>query len=163
MSKSILDKEVNEGTDFDLEGHIPYLLVRSANQIGVITQTRYLDTIPEGVKLSLRESRTLLIVAVRGVVAPAAVANATGMDRSTVTRALATLRAKGLIKETRNTEDRRAKVLELTDAGRELSDKILTQMQVYSDMMETAFSAQEIAHFTSMLDRLVHLFAQDPK
>ena len=150
-------------SDFNLDEHIPYLLVRSANQIGAITQRRYQDTTPEGLTLSLREFRTLLIVAVRGVVAPAEVADATGMDRSTVTRALATLSSKGLIIETPNEKDKRAKFLQLTNDGQGLSDQIWPRMQAYTDLIDTEFSPKEITQFTSMLGRLVHLFVEETK
>jgi DNA-binding MarR family transcriptional regulator len=152
-----------ESLGFNLDEHLPYLLVRSANQVGVITQKQYQNTTPDGLKLSLREFRTLVIVAVRNVVSPAAVADATGMDRSTVTRALATLRGKSLIKETPNENDKRAKLLQLTEQGRALSDQILPRMKAYDHLMEAEFSQKEISQFSSMLDRLVHLFAQGPK
>jgi DNA-binding MarR family transcriptional regulator len=147
-------------TGFVLEEHIPYLLVLSANRIGANTQKLYQETTPEGVTLSLREFRTLMIVAVRGVVSPAAVADASGMDRSTVTRALATLRTKGLVQETPNKKDKRAKVLELTDTGRTTSANIFPKMVNYNNIMKAEFTEQEITQFTSMLDRMVHLFVE---
>lgn len=163
MKKPPTEQTSKAPTKFDLEKHIPYLLVRSANQIGTITQKLYQETTPEGLALSLREFRTLLIVAVRGVVAPAAVADATGMDRSTVTRALATLRTKGLIRETPNKTDKRAKVLQLTEEGRSLSANIFPKMATYDDLLEAEFTEKEIDQFTSMLDRLVRLFVADRK
>jgi DNA-binding MarR family transcriptional regulator len=160
MNEPTENQSAEKSSIFRLEEHIPYLLVRSANQIGEITQKQYQDTTPAGLTLSLREFRTLLIVAVRGAVAPAAVADATGMDRSTVTRALATLRSKGLVEENPNEKDRRAKVLKLTDEGRVLSDEIFPKMAAYDDLLEAEFSQEEINQFTSMLDRLVYLFVE---
>ena len=162
MKKPNKSPPTRDISDFNIDEHIPYLLVRSANQIGVVTQKRYQDSAPDGMALSLRESRTLLIVALRGVVAPAAVADATGMDRSTVTRALATLRSKRLIKETPHETDKRAKYLQLTTEGHALSDQILPRMKAYSDLMEAEFTKDEIEQFKSMLDRLVRLFVKDP-
>lgn len=156
------DQDSTAAGDFDLDRHIPYLLVRSANQIGQITHQRYQDAVPEGQALSLREFRTLLIVASRGVVAPAAVAEATGMDRATVTRALATLRNKGFVTEFQNEQDKRAKFITLTQNGADLSNRIFPQMQAYTDKIEAAFSPAEIRQFTVILERMVLLFLTDP-
>lgn len=149
-------------TSFDLEAHIPYLLVRSANLIGQITHQRYQDALPSDQTLLLREFRTLLIVASRGVVAPAAVAAATGMDRATITRAVAALRRKNLVSELQNTEDKRAKFIKLTANGVDLSNRIFPEMQVYAQKIESTFTEAEIKQFTSMLDRLALIFQTDP-
>lgn len=147
--------------DFDINDHIPYLLVRSANLIGQITHKRYQDAVPDGLELSLREFRTLLIVASRGVVAPAAVADATGMDRSTVTRALSTLQKKGLIAESKNEKDKRAKFLNLTADGLDLSNRIIPRMDAYTKKIEERISAHELEQFKSVLDQMVEVFIED--
>jgi DNA-binding MarR family transcriptional regulator len=160
MNEPLEDQSAENASNFRLEKHIPYLLVRSANQIGGITQKLYQDTTPAGLTLSLREFRTLLIVAVRGFIGPAAVADATGMDRSTVTRALAALRSKSLVEESPNENDKRAKVLKLTDKGRVLCDEIFPKMAAYDDLLDAEFSKDEINQFNSMLNRLVYLFVK---
>ena len=109
----------------------------------------------------MREFRTLLIVASRGVVAPAAVADATGMDRSTVTRALSTLQKKGLIAESQNQKDKRAKLLRLTAIGADLSNRIIPRMNEYTHKLEDRITAAELEKFKSVLDLMVELFVED--
>ena len=53
----------------------------------------------------------------------AALANAFGLDPSTITRQVKTLEAAGLVSRTSDPLDRRVVVLDLTDAGREVLEK----------------------------------------
>lgn len=79
---------------------------------------------------------------------------ATRMDKVTVSRAAATLAARGLVARRPNPADQRSHLLTLTAAGRALYDDVAPKALELEAQVFAGFSASEVATFRAMLDRI---------
>lgn len=129
---------------------ITYYLMSIANLIARNTAHRTL----RGSGLSLNEWRVLRFVAL----APAALASdviaSLGIDKTTVSRAIASLRARRLMVLTPNPEDRRETRLSLSSAGRRLHDRYQPVDQAVDASFEKRLSRSEAATLRHLLVKL---------
>lgn len=144
----------NRWEDFDFERHIPYFLARTSNVVRAATTPAYLAALRNQAPLSVREFRVLIVVAKFGPISPAASADRTGMDRATVTRAIAGLKRQGLIETQKNALDRRGKYVVLTAEGAAICDRVFPMMKERGALLADVFSAGEEAEFRRMLNKL---------
>lgn len=140
----------------DLNRHLPYILARTSNMVASITSTYYLDMIENAPTLSLREFRVIIIVAVHGPSAPAQIAELTGMDRATVTRAVNGLRKQGLVLSMRNARDARGKYVAMTSDGSALCERLLPLMAKRGSEIEEALTGDEIIQLLGLLSKIRH-------
>lgn len=98
---------------YDPRNH-PAQLVRRVHQRGVQLFTQVVLT----PNLSVTQFVALVTLLKMGPVAQSRLGRLTSMDPSTTTVVVRKLEKDGLIKKTRNKSDRRASVIELTEAGR---------------------------------------------
>jgi DNA-binding MarR family transcriptional regulator len=75
----------------------------------------------------------------------------TGLPKNSISRAVSELLERGLIRRKADTEDRRAKLLALTDEGRALLAKVVPLFEARQDAMGGALSPVE----SEMFDRLL--------
>ena len=101
------------GEAFKLENFLPYRLSVAANRVSRLFARRYF----EAFGLSIPEWRVLAIVGCLGTLSPSAVGEATAMDKVKVSRAAASLVARGLARQTQDPQDGRGRLLSLTRRG----------------------------------------------
>ena len=103
-----------EGDDrFKLEEFLPYQLSVTANRVSRLFAKRFAQEFG----LSIPEWRVLVVVGRFGTVSPSMVSEWAAMDKVKVSRAAATLVARGLLKQTQDPSDGRARLLRLTRKG----------------------------------------------
>ncbi|MEV0269148.1 MarR family transcriptional regulator [Hamadaea sp. NPDC050747] len=102
------------------------------------------------------QQAALLLHASRGdAPGPSALRAALGTDTAGMTRLLDRLEDKGLLRRVRHPSDRRAVVIELTDAGRALLPRIPPVFGQVSRQVFAGFSASEVGVMTAMLQRML--------
>ncbi len=101
------------GDAFRLEDFLPYRLSVAANRVSRMFARRY----SEAYGLSIPEWRVLAIVGRFDTLSPSAVGEWTTMDKVKVSRAAASLVARGLLKQTQDPDDGRGRLLRLTRRG----------------------------------------------
>lgn len=108
--------DVDEGSRsdvFNLEEFLPYRLCVAAESVSHLMARRYLTDSD----LVMPEWRLLAAVGRFGVLSPTAAGEQTSMDKVKVSRAAASLVARGLLKQTQDPEDGRGRLLRLTRKG----------------------------------------------
>src|SRR3984957_5191055 len=101
------------GEAFRLEDFLPYRLSVAANSVSRLFARHY----AESYGLSIPEWRMLAIIGRFGTLSPSAVGEWTAMDKEKVSRAAASLVARGLVKQTQDPNDGRCRLLRLTRKG----------------------------------------------
>ncbi|WP_198378028.1 MarR family winged helix-turn-helix transcriptional regulator, partial [Neoroseomonas rubea] len=107
--------------DFDLDGFLPYRLSVASNRVSRLFARRYADEFG----LSIPEWRVLAVVGADGTATARAVRDRTGMDKAKVSRAVAALLARRLLRHAPHRGDRRLEPLVLSAAGRRVFDAIV--------------------------------------
>jgi DNA-binding MarR family transcriptional regulator len=103
----------SEAGPFLLEAFVPYALSIAANRSSRLFARHY----SEAFGLSIPQWRVLAVVGRFGRISPSQVAERTEMDKVKVSRAAASLVVAGLIEQTADPDDGRARLLGLTAAG----------------------------------------------
>ena len=101
------------GEAFKLENFLPYRLSVAATRVSRLFARRYF----EAFGLSIPEWRVLGSSAGLGAFSPSVVGEATAMDKVKVSRAAASLVARGLVGQTQDPQDGRGRLLRLTRRG----------------------------------------------
>lgn len=76
------------------------------------------------------------------------------LDPSVVSRQLASLAARGLVAKTRELDDRRAHLVEITEDGRALTDEVERIRMDFLSTLVSDWEESDIAHFATYLRRL---------
>jgi DNA-binding MarR family transcriptional regulator len=98
---------------FRLEDFLPYRLSVAAESVSHLIDRHYLA--PTG--LAMAEWRLIAAVGRHGVLSPTAAGEQTSMDKVKVSRAAASLVARGLLRQTPDPDDGRGRLLRLTRKG----------------------------------------------
>ena len=104
---------VANGEAFKLEDFMPYRLSVAANRVSRLCARRY----TKAYGLSIPEWRVLAVVGRFDTLSPSAVGEWTAMDKVKVSRAAASLVARGLLRQTQDPRDGLARLLRLTRRG----------------------------------------------
>ena len=99
--------------EFRLEEFLPYRLSVASSRVSRVFARRYADAFG----LTISEWRMLTTVGRFGAMSPSAVADKTAMDKVKVSRAASALTARGLVRQSKDADDGRAKRLQLTRKG----------------------------------------------
>lgn len=134
----------------DLELHLPYRLARLSLRIRNATTDRYV----RHTGMSAREWRVLGMLGITGSCTPSELANLTGMDRATISRAVARLVKLDCVRRRPNEKDNRSQTIELTPAGDAYCQAIVPRMQHSGEECRSLFSAGEFALLIEFLDRI---------
>ena len=106
-------------------------------------------------KISLNEFRLLMTIGALGRTASHEVAEMTGVNVMSVSRAVATLQRHGRIQVVRDTANRRRKWLALTDEGQRLYEIMRPQSEQVADYLFSDLSNREVAELATILTRLI--------
>ncbi len=141
-------------SDFELEEYLPYQIHRLSNLIHQVSGLVTVRHLKAAKTLTNREYRVIFIIGSLGPHSPVQVARLSGIDNATVTRAVRSLRSRGLVTTRDNPEDRRAKDIVFTAAGRALWRKLFPIMYERGAALDEAFSERERKTFNRLLAKL---------
>jgi DNA-binding MarR family transcriptional regulator len=114
-------------------------------------------------RISLNEFRLLMTIGALGRTASHEVAELTGVNVMSVSRAVATLQQNGRIEVVRDPRNRRRKWLTLTAEGERLYNIMRPQSEKVADFLFSDLEPQEVAQLETVLERLIGtLEARDP-
>ena len=136
--------------ELKLDAYLPYRLSVASNAVSALIATRYEALFG----LRVPEWR---LVAVLGAGEPRtqqALGAATRMDKVTVSRALRTLTARGLVARRPHPGDARAQVAQLTAAGARLYRAVAPQALEMEARVLAGFTPAERAQFLALLERV---------
>jgi DNA-binding MarR family transcriptional regulator len=106
-------------------------------------------------KISLNEFRLLMTIGALGRSASHELAEITGVNVMSVSRAVATLQRHGRIEVVRDPANRRRKGLTLTDEGQRLYAIMRPQSEKVAEYLFSDLGADEVAQLCATLDRLI--------
>jgi len=151
---TVADDEA-EMIGFVLEDFLPYQLAVTATRVSRLFARRYADDFG----ISIPEWRVLTVVGRDAGISPSAVSERAKMDKVKVSRATATLVSRGLIKQTQDPVDGRARMLRLTRRGQSTLRALVPVAQELEDRLAGTLSRAE---WTSLRQTLSRLNAQVP-
>jgi DNA-binding MarR family transcriptional regulator len=135
----------------DLESFVPFFLVAISNKLTTSASRALLREYDCGVT----EWRILAILAVETEAPPSRITQAVGIDKSSVSRALKTLQARGCVDIAQDPAHRRRQILSLTAEGRALHDRIIGRMLMRELLLLTGFNDEERSRLVDYLGRLL--------
>jgi DNA-binding MarR family transcriptional regulator len=137
------------GMTLDFERGIPFLVSALGNKLADLASR----DVRKGLGIGLMEWRTIALLATEPRVTPARVGQVSGVDKSVVSRAAATLEQRGLIHIEADPHGSRQTRLSLTDKGHELHDRGVRVAIARCDALLAGFTADERQIFTDLLKR----------
>ncbi len=130
----------------------PYRIVALGHAIGDRLRRAYADE-----NVTINEWRVLAVIAQADAVAARDVVRLTPMDKMTVSRAVASLEAKGIAERSVDARDRRVNTVSLTADGRVLFARISTLALDYEDEIMGVLTSEERDSFDRILAKLSRL------
>lgn len=106
-------------------------------------------------KISLNEFRLLMTIGKLGTTASHEVAEMTGVNVMSVSRAVSALERNGRISVTTDPDNRRRKALKLTEEGQRLYAIMLPQAEAVADYLFSELDCKDIATLDRILGRLI--------
>ncbi len=141
-----------------LDSSVFFKLVRVVN----LTARPFSESIGQAHHLSLNEWRVLLVLANHPGVAASEVTALTGLDKMTVSRALAALGRRGRVVRKVDAADKRRMLLRLSAEGERLYERIGTPAKQREHALFAGMGDAEQAQLGRTLDRLIeNLLAAD--
>jgi len=134
---------------FVLEDFAPYRIVALGHAISGRLSQAYRDE-----NLTIPEWRVLAVISQAEEVAARDVVSRTPMDKMTVSRAVASLEAKGFVLRATSKSDRRVSMLSLSKNGRALFDRVAALALEIEDELMAPLSPEETAAFRMVLQKL---------
>ena len=134
-----------------MDDSIFFKLVRLVN----LTARPFVETLGKAHKLTLNEWRVMLVIASHPCVAAQEVALHTGLDKMSVSRALAGLTRSNRVLRRNDPADKRRGLLTLSAAGRRVYEQIGVGSKAREAQLFAAVSATEQQRLDRTLDRLI--------
>ncbi len=133
----------------DQRAFLPSAIMLLAQKIAASASAAYRPRFGVG----LTDWRVLAALGAEPWIAPARIAEASGLDKAAVSRALGALRAAGWV-ESDGAPARRGGALALTPAGLALHDRLVEAAAERQRRLLAGFSAQERAEFAAYIARM---------
>ncbi len=144
---------------FQLEDFLPYRLAVASNQVSRLFMRNY----AENFGLTIPEWRVLAVVGRFQTLSPSAVGEATAMDKVKVSRAAASMVARGLLRQSQDPSDGRGRLLRLTRKGMSLYAQVVPSARALEATLAGGLSRAEWALLNKALAKLnTHCAALDP-
>ena len=141
-----------------IDSSVFFKLVRVVN----LTARPFMESIGREHHLSLNEWRVLLVIANHAGVAASEVTALTGLDKMSVSRALAALGARGRVVRKVDARDKRRQLLRLSAEGKRLYERIGTPATQRESALFRGIGESEQASLSRTLDALIeNLIAAD--
>jgi DNA-binding MarR family transcriptional regulator len=135
---------------------LPYRLSIASNMVSDVIASAYRTLFG----LSVSEWRLVTVLAERGHATQAELANATRMDKLTVSRAAIALVDRRLVERAGNPDDKRSKILTLSGSGRDLYAQVAPKALALEKELLADFTRDECRRLVAMLQRLESAAAQ---
>ncbi|MDK9695504.1 MAG: MarR family transcriptional regulator [Siculibacillus sp.] len=135
---------------FDLTRFFPYRLAVFAERVSLAVSQLYADRFD----LTRAEWRVIAALGANRTMAAKDVGPYSTLDKMQVSRAVARLEERGLIRREEDASDRRAKILSLTPAGRSLHRRIVPLVRAREDYLLGALDPGERILFESFVERV---------
>jgi DNA-binding MarR family transcriptional regulator len=139
------------GAPLPYDRELFFKLVRVVN----LTARPFVETLARQHRLSLNEWRTMIVLASQPGVAAHEVVDLTGLDKMSVSRAVAALARHGRIVKRDDPRDARRERLELSAAGRRLYEQIGVGGRAREQQLFGGLDAADRAYFEAIVDRLI--------
>jgi DNA-binding MarR family transcriptional regulator len=136
--------------DFKLEDFLPHRLAVAAQRVNRMLTHRFEDA----AGVSIPEFRVLAAIGRYGVLSPSMVGERTAMDKVKVSRAGASLVARGLLKQSQDPSDGRGRLLRLTRKGATACQNLIPLARQIEDELARGLGKTE---WTSLAKALVRL------
>lgn len=136
--------------DFILKDFLPYRLSIAANTVSKRIAKTYAPY-----KLSPTQWRVMAVLASAEKKTAQAVADKTGMDKTTVSRSVGKMLERGLVKRGASERDGRSAPLSLSREGKAMFAKIAPEALRQEKALKDMFSDADMQKLTSFLDRIV--------
>lgn len=136
--------------NFHLEEFLPYRLSIAANRVSRLFSRRY--TAAFG--LTIPEWRVLATIGRFGTLSPSAVTEWTAMDKVKVSRAAASLVARGLVRQSPDPNDGRGRRLQLTRKGASMHQGVVPLARELETTLADGLSRTEWVALNKALTRL---------
>jgi DNA-binding MarR family transcriptional regulator len=138
---------MSSGTGFDLDAFLPYRLSVASNRVSRLFARRY----AEEFGLSIPEWRVLAVVGADDTATARAVRARTGMDKAKVSRAVAALLERRLLRRAPKPGDRRLDPLMLSAEGRRVFAAIIPRARALEAELTAGLPAAERAALDAAL------------
>jgi DNA-binding MarR family transcriptional regulator len=135
---------------------LPYRLSIASNMVSDVIASAYRTLFG----LSVSEWRLVTVLAERGHATQAELANATRMDKLTVSRAAIALVDRRLVERAGNPDDKRSNILTLSGSGRDLYAQVAPKALALEKELLADFTRDECRRLVAMLQRLESAAAQ---
>jgi DNA-binding MarR family transcriptional regulator len=138
---------------FDLQDFLPYLL----NQAAEATSRAFQTTYRAAYGMTRTQWRILANLGKFGAMTARDICAISHIEKTKVSRAVATLTAQGLITRSASPKDRRAELLALTDRGRTVFADLGQHAIRHDDALRAAIGQDAAASLDGMLRRIIAL------
>jgi DNA-binding MarR family transcriptional regulator len=146
-----MTKKADRSTRLPIDDSIFFRLVRVVN----LTARPFSESIGRDHRLTLNEWRVLIVLANHAGAAASEVAGLTGLDKMSVSRALAALVRRGRVVRKIDPADRRRLMLRLSAEGERLYERIGAPAKERERSLFRGIGAGEQAQLGRTLDRLI--------
>lgn len=136
--------------DLKLSDYLPYRLSVASNEVSRLIAESYEDRFG----LKIPEWRVIAVLAEFNAHTQAEIVAKTAMDKVTVSRTVASLVARDLVRRSINEADGRSQIVALTKAGKRLFDEIAPLARDYEARLLDGFSPREIDSLKMLLQRI---------
>jgi DNA-binding MarR family transcriptional regulator len=151
MKESVQHSPVDLAEAFRLEEFLPYRLSVAADGVSRMIARQHLG--PSG--LGMPEWRLLAVVGRHGVMSPTEAGDRTAMDKVKVSRAAASLVGRGLLRQTRDPDDGRGRLMRLTRKGTTVYAGIAPTGEEIAKTLASCMSRTEWMALQKALSKLI--------
>jgi MarR family transcriptional regulator, lower aerobic nicotinate degradation pathway regulator len=139
----------------------PGFLIRRANQIAV---SIFLDEMDKAVPgLTSTQYGALVVLSAQGAITQTQLARLVGIDRSTTALVVGKLEENGFIRRTASPNDKRRKMVTLTDDGRSILAAVAEPAELARQRLLSALSRKEGETLIKVLEKLVSRFNDETR
>lgn len=133
------------------QAHLLHQLLKLANRL----LAPFSNHLADRYKISINEFRLLMMIGNLGTTASHEVADMTGVNVMSVSRAVSALQRHGRINVAPDPANRRRKVLTLTEEGRRLYEIMRPQSEKVAEYLFSELDCGDVAALERILDRLI--------
>ena len=148
---SAAEHSADMGLDYGDETIVLHRLLKVSNRLMAPFSTH----LEKQYDISVNEFRLLMLIGRKGKAASHELAEMTGVNVMSVSRAVASLEKKGRIKVQRDPDNRRRKQLTLTKEGQRLHEIMRPHTDKVSNYLLSDLKPKEVIALRDMLDRLI--------
>jgi DNA-binding MarR family transcriptional regulator len=150
MTAEPLDKELDDEREFDLERFLPYML----NQAAEAASRSFEATYRARYDMTRTQWRVMANLGKFGSMTARDVCDISHIEKTKVSRAVASLEERGLLARVRSESDRRAEILSLTPKGRSTFDDLGRRAMDFDRRMREQLGPEAAAELDVLLARL---------